>query len=340
MSQGSNPAARTLRDMSTPEGVVTKSGGNYYYKYFLRDYLGNVRDVLSCSKSGGYQEEQFTNYDPLGLAISKIGGDNPYLYNGKELYSDFSDAYEGVYDFGARYYNPLYGRWFAPDPEKQHPNPYIYCGNNPVMLLDPDGRKFRWPWIFQFWLQTIQEREDAIRKSEDWDKIFEILNNKDAYTQEKIDEAKRKYDEYNESLKLLRQDRENLIKMNDDKNLYLLKKVAPETPANIYKNDKGDITVEYSSEGVFAHERVHVVQWLDDKNGEFMFNDRGILVHINNTNDYGYEAQAYKMQYVYGNGLELPKVGGGTIKAHSITDITTSFVLQIGDRNGNPLYGN
>ena len=82
------------------------------------------------------------------------------------------------------------------------------------------------------------------------------------------------------------------------------------------------------------------MQWLDDKNGEFMFNDRGILVHINNTNDYGYEAQAYKMQYVYGNGLELPKVGGGTIKAHSITDITTSFVLQIGDRNGNPLYGN
>ena len=140
VSQGSNPAARTLRDMSTPEGVVTKSGGNYYYKYFLRDYLGNVRDVLSCSKSGGYQEEQFTNYDPLGLAISKIGNDNPYLYNGKELYSDFSDAYDGVYDFGARYYNPLYGRWFAPDPGKQHPNPYIYCGNNPVMKIDPDGR--------------------------------------------------------------------------------------------------------------------------------------------------------------------------------------------------------
>ncbi|UKI39527.1 MAG: hypothetical protein L6V35_01070 [Alistipes putredinis] len=51
--------------------LLRKSGGNYYYKYFLRDYLGNVRDVLSCSKSGGYQEEQFTNYDPLGLAISK-----------------------------------------------------------------------------------------------------------------------------------------------------------------------------------------------------------------------------------------------------------------------------
>ena len=141
VSQGSNPAARTLRDMSTPEGVVTKSGGNYYYKYFLRDYLGNVRDVLSCSKSGGYQEEQFTNYDPLGLAISKIGSDNPYLYNGKELYPDFSDVYDGVYDFGARYYNPLYGRWFAQDPEKQFINPYLYCANNPVMGTDPDGRR-------------------------------------------------------------------------------------------------------------------------------------------------------------------------------------------------------
>ncbi|UKI39530.1 MAG: hypothetical protein L6V35_01085 [Alistipes putredinis] len=83
------------------------------------------------------------------------------------------------------------------------------------------------------------------------------------------------------------------------------------------------------------------MQWLDDKKTENLCLMIGeFLVHINNTNDYGYEAQAYKMQYVYGNGLELPKVGGGTIKAHSITDITTSFVLQIGDRNGNPLYGN
>ena len=141
VSQGGNPAARTLRDMSTPEGVVTKNGGNYHYKYFFRDYLGNVRDVLSCSKNGGYLEEQLADYDPLGLAIRKTGNDNPYLYNGKELYPDFSDAYDGVYDFGARYYNPLYGRWFAPDPEKQFINPYLYCANNPMKGTDPDGRR-------------------------------------------------------------------------------------------------------------------------------------------------------------------------------------------------------
>ena len=99
VSQGSNPSARTLRDMSTPEGVVTKNGGNYHYKYFFRDYLGNVRLVSRTFKGSGgsvqFTEEQEAHYDPLGLAISKIGNDNPYLYNGKELYPDFSEAYEG-----------------------------------------------------------------------------------------------------------------------------------------------------------------------------------------------------------------------------------------------------
>lgn len=53
MSQGGNPATRTLRDMSTPEGVVTKSGDNYHYKYFFRDYLGNVRLVSRAFKGSG-----------------------------------------------------------------------------------------------------------------------------------------------------------------------------------------------------------------------------------------------------------------------------------------------
>ena len=48
----------------------------------------------------------------------------------------------GLYDFHARYYNPMFGRWFKPDPALQTTNPYLYCGNSPVMYVDPDGEFF------------------------------------------------------------------------------------------------------------------------------------------------------------------------------------------------------
>jgi hypothetical protein len=33
------------------------------------------------------------------------------------------------------------GRWFAPDPARQYWSPYVVMGNNPVSLVDPDGRQ-------------------------------------------------------------------------------------------------------------------------------------------------------------------------------------------------------
>jgi hypothetical protein len=37
-------------------------------------------------------------------------------------------------------YDPGKGRWFAPDPARQYWSPYVGMGNNPVSLVDPDGR--------------------------------------------------------------------------------------------------------------------------------------------------------------------------------------------------------
>jgi len=36
-------------------------------------------------------------------------------------------------------YDPIIGRWFAPDPYGQYPSPYLVMGNNPVSSVDPDG---------------------------------------------------------------------------------------------------------------------------------------------------------------------------------------------------------
>ena len=51
-----------------------------------------------------------------------------------------------TYDYGARLYNPVTLRWDRVDPmaEKyRETSPYVYCANDPIKHVDPDGRKVR-----------------------------------------------------------------------------------------------------------------------------------------------------------------------------------------------------
>jgi RHS repeat-associated protein len=62
-----------------------------------------------------------------------------YLFTGKEKDST------GLYYYGARYYDPEIGRWIERDLRRgvaENPmslNRYVYCYNNPLRYVDPDG---------------------------------------------------------------------------------------------------------------------------------------------------------------------------------------------------------
>lgn len=61
----------------------------------------------------------------------------PYKFNGKEL-----DTETGMYDFGARYYDPSIGIWMSVDPladKMPQWSPYNYVFNSPINLTDPTG---------------------------------------------------------------------------------------------------------------------------------------------------------------------------------------------------------
>ena len=130
--------------------VVQKSG--YLYVYVSNESNMNVYfdDVVVNHKSGPVLE--VTNFRAFGSEIATLGEraygklQNKYLYNGKELQSkEFSDG-SGIdeYDYGARHYDPLLGRWMVVDPLSETSrrwSVYNYCYNNPLRFIDPDGMK-------------------------------------------------------------------------------------------------------------------------------------------------------------------------------------------------------
>ena len=131
--------------MLHPEGTGSRTEGSagtsYTYNYFKTDHLGSTRVMLSAV-DGALQASQTTDYYPFGLSFENNNlNKNKYLFSGKEFQDgQVNGSMLGWYDFGARFYDPVLGRWFNVDPAGQYTNPYLFCGNSPIMYIDKDGR--------------------------------------------------------------------------------------------------------------------------------------------------------------------------------------------------------
>lgn len=135
-----------LQYMIHPEGTIQHNNGQFAYNYHLTDYAGNVRQVAAADNASScLVVQQEMNYYPFGLAHNYNNlHRNRYLFTGKELQDQTigNSGFLGLYDFGARYYNPMLGRWFNTDPAQQTTNPYLFCGNAPMAYIDKDGQFF------------------------------------------------------------------------------------------------------------------------------------------------------------------------------------------------------
>jgi RHS repeat-associated protein len=107
--------------------------------------------------------DQTAEFTPYGETRSQSGALSNYLFSGKSERSgdpDWSGERDntGLYYFGPRYYrsiaeirrlpdDPALGRWLSTDPvpegkpagSGQFHSPYVYAGNNPLVMVDPDG---------------------------------------------------------------------------------------------------------------------------------------------------------------------------------------------------------
>jgi RHS repeat-associated protein len=123
----------------SPRGRIAKSVDGLK-DYYHSDFLGSTR--LITDENGTVTSE--TQYKAFGKNESN---EKSHLYTGKE-----KDSSE-LYYFGSRYYDFETGRFITRDTRfgrKSTPqsfNRYIYCLNNPLKYIDPDGRENS-SWLF------------------------------------------------------------------------------------------------------------------------------------------------------------------------------------------------
>jgi RHS repeat-associated protein len=98
----------------------------------------NNASTYEIIQENGYYAFGMTHEGPW--LMNDVAKDNMYIYNSKELNTDHGLNWS---DYGARWYDACLGRWTSVDPlGSEYPSysPYNYTLNNPIRLIDPDGR--------------------------------------------------------------------------------------------------------------------------------------------------------------------------------------------------------
>jgi len=131
--------SKALQSVAFGGGRIRKSGSTYRVDYHITDHLGSVRAIV---ENGSVVERN--DFYPFGTrhdnGFPRLSA-NRWRFSGKEEQdAAFGVAYS---DFGARFYDRS-AAWNAIDPmaEKYYAvSPYVYCIDNPVHFVDPNGKR-------------------------------------------------------------------------------------------------------------------------------------------------------------------------------------------------------
>ena len=137
----------TLYQIQDDEGRITFTAGQYNYEFDYKDHLGNTR--VSFNANGTTLEKTTeTAFDPWGVVLNGLGNVNA-TQNRFEMQGHEKEMTYNLnrINFGARTQNPTTGRFDRIDlmsHKYANLSPYNYVANNPITLIDPDGKEI---WI-------------------------------------------------------------------------------------------------------------------------------------------------------------------------------------------------
>jgi len=118
--------------------------------YYHSDHLGST-SLITNLDGEVVQHVEYTPWGEVFIEERNNTWNTPFLFNAKEL-----DEETGLYYYHARYYDPRTSIFYGVDPplidgtylsgkmnggvfNSFNLNPYIYCSNNPMNRIDPDG---------------------------------------------------------------------------------------------------------------------------------------------------------------------------------------------------------
>ena len=131
-----------LESAAFGSGRITKTSAGQEIGYFLTDHLGSTRVIVNDNSARVAERNDFHPFGAVWKDAQKPLSSNRYKFSGKEMQPNDRAPY---LDFGARFYDPVSLIWTGQDQlsEKYYPvSPYVYCNNNPVKFVDPDGQKW------------------------------------------------------------------------------------------------------------------------------------------------------------------------------------------------------
>ncbi len=275
------------------DGIVAKVIPSVGTKYFYKDHLGSTRQVDTA---------QQIRYYPYGGISQMSGSETDYLFTGKE--NDGHTEGDLTY-FGARYYDPIIGRWLIPDPlAGKYPSlsPYVYAANNPMKFIDPNGMRInKGEDIFDDYWKRVNA--DIVKTQNEISKISSQMGKatgKDASKlNEEISSLQNKLGELNTVSA-------ELNRLEQSEQVYNLQYGAnPEWGGGLTYNTKTseiNVTIYQRLIGNVAHELKHAYQW---DTGQISFGPKGRGYGL--LGDLTDEVIAYERGAFFGNRMPTLK---------------------------------
>ncbi len=251
-------ATMTLQYFSYFRHVMHTSQLTYHPSY--RPHTSGVRYYYPCGPFATEPcrptacAEHTTPPPPPLTANSKLLTPNWfYTFSAKER-----DSETGLSYFGSRYYSSDLSIWLSVDPMSDKYaslSPYVYCANNPVKLVDPNGEAWETEDDAKMADSMIENAKNNINRIDN--RIKELTN---IYSGQKLSrQTKKELNDLIHQRNYLNEGISNLTIMGSSEEYYHFKELKSGNETGFSrKQDDGIINIYYLDIAMAWHECVHI----------------------------------------------------------------------------------